>query len=189
MKMLHSKILICFLAINLINISYVDSQANISLSVDISPKYSIVSAGDDVIMQINLMQSGGQSRKDVIVAVSLFDSSNQGILKSTETVALETRASLVSELSIPENTKSGIYNVKVEIFDVNEKDLFAKTSKEITVKNKITAKDIYFVGSLLIIIAFIIFIIILYKHNRDLQRSHKQKITKQNIRNYLRRKE
>ena len=79
MKMLHSKILICFLAINLINISYVDSQANISLSVDISPKYSIVSAGDDVIMQINLMQSGEQSRKDVIVAVSLFDSSNQGI--------------------------------------------------------------------------------------------------------------
>lgn len=162
-----------FLGINLINISYVTSQASISLSIDIEPEYSIVSAGDEVIMQINLMQLGDQRRKDVIVSLFLLDDKNQGILKSTETITLETKASMIAKLNIPENVKEGIYSINIEIFDVKEENVLGKASERIIIKNRITTDDIYFVGSLLLIIAFIIFIIILYKHNRDFHRSHR----------------
>lgn len=186
-----SKILMCFLffAIGLINISYAASQANVALSVDIEPEYSIVSAGDRMIIQINLIQLGDQRRKDVTLSLSLIDNQGKAIYKSTETIALETRASLVSKLNVPENANNGIYNIDVKILDVKGENLIAQASKEIIIeKTKITRTEIYLIGIYLIVISLFIIMIILYKRNRAFIKISKQKVTKQDIQKYLMRR-
>jgi len=184
------KILRCFLflLISLINIGYVASQENVVLSISIEPEYSIVSVGDKVIMQINLIQLGDQKRRDVIVSLSLIDNENKTIYESTQTIALETRASLVSQLRIPENTDNGIYEVNAKILDMTEKNLLGKASKEIVVeKSVVTRIDVYSVGFYLTLIGLFVLVIILYEKNKML--SSKAKITKFEIETYLKQRE
>jgi hypothetical protein len=186
-KFFYSKTLLIFLffVIILLNLNYINSQANIVLSIDVEPEYSIVSAGDPVIMQINLIQlGGGQEKKDIIVSLCLVDSEGKASLFSTETISLETRASLVSRLDIPENANNGIYKINVEIFDINEKNMLGKASKEIIIeKTRITRGDIYLIGFCLSIIILFILIIVLYRQNKFYH--SKTKITKSDIKNYL----
>ena len=185
----RSKILMCFLflVINLITIGYVSSQESVTLSIKIEPEYSIVSIGDNVIMQINLIQLGDQKRRDVIVSISLIDTENKTIDRSTQTIALETRASLVSQLRIPENTDNGIYKVNAEVFDMSEKSLLGKASKDIIIERSIvTREDVYLVGFFLgIILLFVL--IVLYEKNKAL--SSKAKVTKSDIEEYLKQRE
>lgn len=189
--MLPSKLLICFflfLIINLINTGCVASQATISLSVDIEPDYSIVSAGNDVIMQINLIQLGGQKGRDVIVFLSIADAEGNVIAQSTETTALRTRSSLVSRLNIPKDANEGAYTVNVKIFDINEEDLLAETSRQIIIETtKITRADVYLIGFCLAIIALFVLIIILYRRIKHLH--SKEKITKSDVKKYLEERE
>ncbi|MCX6749218.1 MAG: hypothetical protein NTW17_00535 [Candidatus Pacearchaeota archaeon] len=184
------KILMCFLflLIGLINIGCVASQENVALSINIEPEYSIVSVGDNVIMQINLIQLGDQKRRDVIVSLSLIGNENKIIYESTQTIALETRASLISQLRIPENTDNGIYNVNVEILDMTEKNLLGKASKEIVVeKSVVTRIDVYLVGFYLTLIGLFVLVIMLYEKNKML--NSKAKITKFEIETYLKQRE
>ncbi len=185
-----SKILICllFLVISLINAGYVASQENITLFINIEPEYSIVSVGDKVIMQINLIQLGDQKRRDVIVALSLIDTENKTIDRSTQTIAFETRASLISQLRIPENTDNGIYKVNAEIFDMAEENLLAKASKEIIIERSIvTRADVYSVGFYLSLVALFVLLIMVYKRNKAL--NSKGKITKLDVEEYLKQRE
>ena len=160
-----------FLIISLISISYVVSQASISLSIKIEPEYLIMSAGDRMLIQINLIQLGDQRRKDVTVSLSLVDSEGKTIDKSTETIALETQASLVSILDIPKDANAGIYDINVDVSDTNKENLLGKASKEIIIeKTKITRENIYLIGICLGVIALFILLVILYKQNRNLHK-------------------
>lgn len=181
------KLLIFFLlfTISLINIDYADSQESISLSIDVYPKDLIASAGDEALIQINLIQLGNQIRRDVVVSLFLVDKNNKSAYTQKETVALETKASMVTRLKIPKDIKKGIYNINIQIFDINEENLLGKASEIIIIKNKITKEDIYSMGIYLNITFFIVFVIILYKHNRDFHRKHEERITKQDIWKYL----
>ncbi len=183
------KNLICFLfiLISLTNLNCVSSQASTSLalSVDIDPIYSIASAGDKILIQINLIKLDEQIKKDIILSLSLVDSEGKIISKSTETIALATRASSVSGLYIPKSTNKGVYTIDVEVFDITEENLLGRASKEIIIeKTKITRADVYLMGFCSITIGLFILIIILYKRNKALNKS--QKITRQDIEEYLR---
>lgn len=185
-KFFYSKkpLIFLFSVIILLSLSYITSQANVVLSIDIEPEYSIVSAGDPVIIQINLIQLGNQERKDVIVLLSLVNSEDKASLLSTETIALETRASLVSRLDIPEKATSGVYTVNVEVFDINKTNILGKASRIIIIeKTRISRGDIYLIGFYLSIIVSFVLLIILYRQNRYYR--PKTKITKLDVENYL----
>jgi hypothetical protein len=181
------KILIIFLffGIILINLGYVTSQADISLSVDVYPKSLVASAGDEILLQINLVQLLDQKRKDVVLSLSLVDINNKSIYESRQSIALETQASIVERLNLPDNIEEGNYNINIEVFDVNEENLLGWASKEIVVANKITREDIYLIGIYLIAIFLVVLVAMTYKHNRDFHRDHKQRITKRDIVKYM----
>ncbi len=175
------QIYLLILGVILINIGFVASQASISLSVDAYPKEGIVSAGDKVLLQINLIQLLNRERKDVVVAISLVDDKNEIVDRSTETIALETKASFISRLNIPKDAKEGDYTIKIEVFDVTGENLLGIASKDITLENGITTEDIYKIGIYLTVAFLIVLILMIYKHNRDFHKGHKLKLTKKNI--------
>lgn len=176
------------LIMGLISIGYVTSQANVSLSVNIEPAYLIVSAGDLVVIQVNLIQLGDQARRDVVASLSLVDSSGKVIPISTETIALETKASFITKLNIPKEANTGAYNVDVELFGVNGKDLLAKASRQIVIeKTAITHAEIYLMGFFLSVVNLFLLTVVFYKKNKNL--SSKPKIAKSDIEEYLRQRE
>ena len=62
---------------------------------------------------VELLSLGAIKRYDVALSYIVTDSSNKMISSKTETIALETRASIKSEISLPKNAQPGNYILKV----------------------------------------------------------------------------
>ncbi len=68
---------------------------------------------DELNFNIELLSLGALKRYDVILTYVVTDSDNNIITSKTETIALETRASVKSEIKIPRNTPIGNYILKI----------------------------------------------------------------------------
>ncbi len=83
------------------------------VSVNIPAKYRNLNRGDDLFFQVNLLNLGEIGKVDVLLEYAIKDLEDKLIMKSSDSVAVETRASFSKEIVLPINIKDGDYVIFV----------------------------------------------------------------------------
>jgi len=104
-------------------------------TINIPEKYSQVSAGEKVYFETEVKWPENTGRKDLRIEYSIKDNSGQEVAYLKVLKAIETQASFMDSISIPESTKAGTYKIFLTIKDY--KDL----NQEIAVSFKIVGKS------------------------------------------------
>src|SRR3989344_3676963 len=104
------------------------SKESIITTIQLEQDYSELKEGDTNLIGITLIRLGGEEKKDYVVTMFLEDENGLKTGISSQTIAVETRASLVMELNIPKDSDSKSYTLSVEVRDINDDSLISKTS-------------------------------------------------------------
>lgn len=123
---------------------------NASLSVKVAP-------GELLPVSVKLANFGGGSKVDVLVQYEILDDSGNSIYSSNETVAVETTASFVKTIQIPNSTREGTYTARTSV--VYDGQLVPATTQfTFQVELKIIGlfkSDLIIYGGITLIIGFI----------------------------------
>jgi hypothetical protein len=95
-----------------------------------------VAPGDFLTVSVKLVNFGAQKRVDVVVDYKILDSGKKEVYKENETVAVETTASFVKRLQLPQNIKPGVYTL-VSVLNYPYQEQPAVSEFTFTVENKI----------------------------------------------------
>lgn len=106
-------LMIFFLIPGLINIS---SASALSIVVHVPEKYIDVYAGDRFYFEIEVKYPENPSRKDLTLDYEILKDNNV-IAKSKVLKAIETQASFIDYIVIPESAETGMYMINVKISD------------------------------------------------------------------------
>jgi len=133
-------------------------EALFDVSVEIPSKYKYVLPGEEILFKVELFNLGEKKRVDIIVEYIIKDKEGNEILNEKETIAVETSASKIKILQIPENLKYGNYILYIK---TTYNGAVASASEWFIVGKKPISKEdirIYAVAAfLLILMLFIIF--------------------------------
>ena len=107
--------------------------------VHIPQQYRSISAGEELLASVELVNVGSEGRVDVYLDYWISDSNNLLIFKKRETVAVETQANFVRTFQIPDDLSPGIYvlHAKMTYFDGKE----AESSHSFEIIEKKNFKD------------------------------------------------
>lgn len=83
--------------------------------VEIPDTYKVLSAGDQILTSIKLVNIGSAGRIDVYLDYEITDRQGNVVLKKRETVAVETQASFVRTFDLPENLPPGNYHLSARL--------------------------------------------------------------------------
>lgn len=106
-------LIIFLLALNFISISSVSA---LSVVVHVPEKYTDVNAGERFYFEIEVKYPENPSRKDLRLNYEILKD-NKIIAESQVLKAIETQASFMDFIVIPESAKSGMHIIKVKISD------------------------------------------------------------------------
>lgn len=120
----------------------------LEISVQVLDKYKTAAPGDRVQFQVTLKSIETPNRHDISLTYQLLDGSKV-LTQSRELKAIETQASFISSIEIPE-IDNGAYTVRVLVND----DAFAED--QITVDKTNSLKNIYYY--LIIFMVVILFV-------------------------------
>ena len=91
----------------------------LSVVVHVPEKYSNVQAGERFYFEIELKYPENPSRKDLRLNYEILKN-GEIIAQSKVLKAIETQASFIDFIVIPETADSGLYIIKVKIFDYDD---------------------------------------------------------------------
>ena len=96
------------------NLSYVSA---LSVVVHVPEKYTDVQAGERFYFEIEVKYPENPSRKDLRLNYEIIDKENNVIAQSKVLKAIETQASFIDFIVIPEIAETGLHVIKVGITD------------------------------------------------------------------------
>ncbi len=109
----------------------------ISITLNIPEKYSEVNAGERVYVETQVTYPENTQRKDLRIEYFVKDSSGKEVAYLKVLKAVETQASFMDSISIPESTPSGTYKIYGVILD------YSVLNEEVAASFKITGKRNY----------------------------------------------
>lgn len=131
--------LFLFLFILLIITSIVEAQVTTQVIMD-SPS---ITAGENVLVQINIFEKTDQPIRDVKVFYFLTDRTGGMINQGSRTIAIQSQSSIVISLSTSENTPPGDYLLVAEVRELETNKVLSSASGNITVQHyKRTANEL-----------------------------------------------
>jgi len=106
--------MIFFFIISIINLS---STSDLSIVVNVPEKYTDVIAGERFYFEIEIKYPENPSRKDLRLNYEILTQDGEIIAQSKVLKAVETQASFMDFIVIPESADSGLHIIKVKISD------------------------------------------------------------------------
>ncbi|MEI6058366.1 MAG: hypothetical protein WCP89_01205 [archaeon] len=110
------EILLIGLSILFLSVSLASAM---TATINIPEKYSQVSAGEKVYFETEVKWPENTGRKDLRIEYSIKDGSGQEIAYLKVLKAIETQASFMDSISIPESINGGTYKIFLTISDYN----------------------------------------------------------------------
>ncbi len=110
------------------------SVSALSVVVHIPEKYTNVNAGERLYFEIEIKYPENPSRKDLRLNYEILKD-DKIIAQSKVLKAVETQASFMDFIIIPENSKTGLYIIKVKIAD------YKNLSEEVEASFYVNSKD------------------------------------------------
>ncbi len=150
------------------------------VSVEIPKASQSVFPGESVISFIKIYSLGESRKVDALIEYSLMDSMGEVISLDHETVAVETRASLIKEIEVPETAKSGNYFIYAKVMYNNQS---ASSSAKFFVKKRSFFQTGTFIYALLIAILVLLtaIFIVIYLELKSRSRAKGEKIIDERI--------
>jgi len=132
-------------------------QVLFDAKIDIPPGYKEVKAGEDLKVQITLLNVGPPRKVDVTTTYIIKDRQGNAVYESSETFAVEKQSSFVKSLRVPKNLKAGDYLAIIEVryeksFAVSS-ELFTILPKEGTIVQKAVKSNKVLVSALIAFVA------------------------------------
>jgi hypothetical protein len=94
-----------------------DYVTSLSISVHVPEKYTVVNAGDRFYFEVDVKYPENPRRKDLQLEYTITDSRGNVISQSKAVKAIETQASFVDFIVIPDDVKTGLYYINVKVSD------------------------------------------------------------------------
>ncbi|MEK6967291.1 MAG: hypothetical protein AABX51_01530, partial [Nanoarchaeota archaeon] len=141
MRIVFSMLIIAFL---LLGIAVADDAIN--FKVEIPQSYKTVKPGDELLTSIKIINLAQATRVDVILDYWFTDSSGGTILKTKETVAVETQANFVRPFKLPDELKSGTYSFHSKVTYADGKTAESQETFEIATQTNYWALYYVLVG-------------------------------------------
>ncbi len=137
----------------------------LDVRAEILDGYKKVLPGENILAEMRLFNLGGpEGRKDVLIEYMIRDYDNNTITIETESLAIQTQASFVKAIDIPEKTKTGNYVLYVRAiyngYVASSSDNFEVVSSKATQREKVY---IVIIIILSIILALTIYLIIVHR--------------------------
>ena len=145
-------------------VSGAGKEQEILVAVEVNPKISLfdvkvtlldtekeVYPGDEINFKVEIYNLGETGRIDAELDFVILDADKNELKRQRQTVAVETRASLIYSLKVPDDISPGDYLLHI---DVNYPGGIARTSEWFEIKRK--PGSVVFILSLLLIIAIIL---------------------------------
>ncbi len=107
-------IVILLLALNFISLTSVSA---LSVVVHVPEKYTDVQAGERFYFEIEVKYPENPSRKDLRLNYEILDKDENVLAQSKVLKAIETQASFIDFIVIPESAETGAHIIKVKISD------------------------------------------------------------------------
>jgi len=105
-----STLTLAFLLLLFIFIFSIDSS-NGTTVVSIPDKYKVIAPGDEILVETILDQFRFNKKTDVVVNYEVKDQDMGSILKQHQTVAIETQASFLKTIDLPQDIPTGRYTL------------------------------------------------------------------------------
>jgi len=134
-KNLTATIFIWYVIVLISLLTSVQVVSALEVSLSIPDKYQKVQAGERLFFEVQLKNIENAGRHDISLDYIL--KKNDVIITSRrELKAVETQASFLASIKVPEETISGIYDIEVKINDefVSQSSFFVKSSELAQVK-------------------------------------------------------
>ncbi len=129
------------------------------VDIKVLPEYKKIFQGDEMLIQITLLNLRGFGSGNVNVKYSIKDTKGDIIANQEESVFVETQAKFVRKLVIPAEIKPGTYAAFVEAYT----DIIVGTGSdtfEVMTKYKYTPELTYYIIGLAAAVAFVILLIL-----------------------------
>ncbi len=97
------------------------AQDSFNLEVEIPETYEEVLTGENIWFTTKLLNLANTKRIDVTLMYQILNAKGEIIASKSETVAVETQASFVGTLKVPESSEKGLYFLKVILVTVDSK--------------------------------------------------------------------
>ncbi|MDH3353179.1 MAG: hypothetical protein OEL87_01910 [Nanoarchaeota archaeon] len=147
-----------FILVGLFVINMLSSASALGLVVHVPEKYTDVTAGERFYFEIDIKYPENPSRKDLRLEYEILTRDGELLSRSKTLKAVETQASFIDFIVIPEGAKNGLHiiNVKVKDFEVLSEEASSSfnihaSSDTVTLYLVIILIAIIFVGILVIL--------------------------------------
>jgi uncharacterized membrane protein len=131
--------------------------ASFNLEINLPDTYKKVNPGTEVWFTIRPINLANTNRIDVTIKYDLVDEDNTILATNSKTVAIETQASFVASLRIPDNVKAGNYFVVVTLNSPLGEST-ARTSLKVVPKD--TSLQLYYIAAAIILLGILILAIV-----------------------------
>jgi uncharacterized membrane protein len=128
-----------------------------NIEIELPDSYRNVNPGSEVWFTIKLLNLDNLQRMDVTLSYDIVNSGSKSIIHNSKTVAIETQASFVASLKIPDNTPPGDYAIDLV---VNSTLGESHARAALKVSNPETNWTIYYIAAAIVGIVLIVFLII-----------------------------
>lgn len=130
----------------------------ISIMVHVPEKYTDVEAGERFYFELEIKYPENPKRKDLRLNYNITDQDNNPIAKAKYLKAIETQASFMDYIVIPESAKRGLYDIGIEISDYDDLRTDVSASFNVTPSVSEQAKIYFFIllGLILFIGVFVV---------------------------------
>jgi len=151
-------ILLAVLIIFSVSSIIVSAAQPFNVEIELPDSYKNVNPGSDVWFTVKLLNLANTQRIDVTLNYDILDSdSDESISHNSKTVAIETQASFVADLKVPEDILPGDYSIKV-VVNSSLGESYAKTA--LKVSNPKTDSRLYYIGGSILGLALLVFLVI-----------------------------
>jgi len=150
-------ILTILTTIFLASLSIVSAAQPFNVEIELPNSYQNVNPGSEVWFTIKLLNLANSQRVDVTLNYDILNSDGQCIVHNSKTVAIETQASFVADLKLPEDALPGDYIINV-VVNSSLGESTAKTALKVsTPQNDLM---LYYIGAGVVGLVFLVFLLI-----------------------------
>lgn len=142
---------------------YTTPAEALSVVVHVPEKYTDVEAGERFYFEIEVKYPENPSRKDLRLNYEILDKDNNLIARSKVLKAIETQASFIDYIVLPESAETGLHIINVKISDYEDLSEEVSASFHVTKAGEqlqfyflILLGSIFFIGLLVIIQIFLV---------------------------------
>ncbi len=111
------KFVIIMIFLFILNFISIASISALSIVVHVPEKYTDVQSGERFYFEIEIKYPENPSRKDLRLSYEIVDEENNIIAQSKVLKAIETQASFIDFIVIPESAETGLHIIKVDVSD------------------------------------------------------------------------